>query len=355
MKNFVSANQTALCPSGVPTTFIIVLSMVSFLAFTGNLLVIITFINTVNLKTSSNYFIVNMAVSDLVSVIFTWPLYATEGMLKAGGSLITDPTLTAIFCKLGIYSKAVSYAVSILSLVLIAVDRFIATAFPLKASKVTRRIRTTFLTLCWCVPAVILVPYFVYSKTLEIEKHTFCRNMMGHLELKIYNFLGFTLFYCAPLVLIVVLYSLIMKNLRRRLEPESGERSGVMAKRLKQNQNVMKIFASIVLGFFICWTPLYVYMFLKSLYPSIFVKCLLLKLVGSLYYIFPQLSTAINPFILITLSSNYRAAIKSMCASLLQKNCSRQDRQFVPRAIAPQRQTVELLEFNILSTKITQN
>ena len=352
MKNFVSSNQT-LCPSGVPTTFIIILSTVSFLALTGNLLIILTFIKTINLKTSPNYFIVNMAVSDLVCVLFTWPLLATEGMLKVGGSLITDPTFAALFCKLGIYSKAVSYAVSILSLVLIAVDRFIATAFPLEATKITRRIRAIFLTLCWCLPALVLAPFFVYSKVVEIEEHTFCRNMMGHLELKIYNFLGFTVFYCAPLVLIAVLYSLIMKNLRRRLEPGiNGRRNAVRAKRQKQNQNVMKIFASIVLGFFICWTPLYVYMFLKSLYPTIFVKCLLLKLVGSLYYIFPQLSTAINPFILITLSSNYRTAIKSMCSCMLRKNHSG---QFAPRAIAPQGQIVELLEFNKLSTKTTHD
>ena len=67
-----------------------------------------------------------MAISDLVSVVLAWPLYATEGMLKAGGSLIADPNLATFFCKLGIYSRAVSYVVSIQSLVLIAEDRFIA-------------------------------------------------------------------------------------------------------------------------------------------------------------------------------------------------------------------------------------
>ena len=101
---------------------------------------IVTFMRIVTLKTSSNYYIVNMAISDLVSVVLNWPLYATEGMLKAGGSLITDPKLATFACKLGIYSRAVSYAVSILSLVLIAVDRFIAIVFPFKAHTITTRI-----------------------------------------------------------------------------------------------------------------------------------------------------------------------------------------------------------------------
>jgi len=53
----------------------------------------------VTLKTSSNYYIVNMAISDLVFVVLTWPLFATEGMLKAGGSLIADPKLATLACS----------------------------------------------------------------------------------------------------------------------------------------------------------------------------------------------------------------------------------------------------------------
>ena len=199
-------NQTE-CSSSVPTTFTVVLSTVSLLALTRNLLVITTFIRTVNLKTSPNYYIVNMAVSDLVCVILNWPLYATEGMLKAGGSLITNPIVAKLFCKLGIYSRALSYVVSILSLVLIAVDRFVATAFPLKASKITGKARKVFLAVCWCLPALGLIPYFVYSEIVKIEEQTFCRNMMRHLELKIYHFSGFCLillrttgFNCCPIL-----------------------------------------------------------------------------------------------------------------------------------------------------------
>ena len=74
-------NQTD-CPSSVPITFTIVLSTISLLAVAGNLLVVITFIKSLNLKTSPNYYIVNMAVSDLVCVFLNWPLYAIEAMLK---------------------------------------------------------------------------------------------------------------------------------------------------------------------------------------------------------------------------------------------------------------------------------
>ena len=82
-------NNREECSHVVATSFTVVLSTLSLLAVTGNLLVIITFIKTANLRTSPNYYIVNMAVSDLIAVILNWPLYATEGMLKPGGTLLS--------------------------------------------------------------------------------------------------------------------------------------------------------------------------------------------------------------------------------------------------------------------------
>jgi len=210
--------------------------------------------------------------------------------------------------------------------------------------------------LCWCLPAAFLVPYLIHSEIVQSDEHTFCRNMMGPNKLEIYSFLGFVVFYCVPLVLIIVLYSRIVKYLQRRKEKPDGEIRGEGSNRLRirQNQNTSKIFGSIVLGFFACWTPLYIYMFLKSLNPSILEKdkCLLLKLVGVLYYIFPVLSTAINPFILITFSSSFRTAVKSECFRFLSwKNHSHQFARV--RVVSPQEPSILLLEFTNLSKKIT--
>ena len=356
MNDSAQPGNKIFCSSDASTIFLVLLSVISLLAFTGNCLIILAFIKNINLKISHNYLIVNMAVSDLICGLFNWPLYMTEGMLKPGGNLITEPFLASLFCKLGIYVRAMSYVVSILSLVLIAVDRYIATAFPLRASRITGKMRTILLTSCWCLPAAFLVPCLIHSEIVQIDEHTFCRNMMGPNKLEIYSFLGFVVFYCVPLVLIIVLYSRIVKYLQRRKEKPGGEIRGEGSNRLRirQNQNILKIFGSIVLGFFACWTPLYIYMFLKSLYPSVVEKdtCLLLKLVGILYYIFPMLSTAINPFILITFSSSFRTAVKSECFRFLSwKNHSRHFARV--RVVSPQEPSILLLEFTNLSKKIT--
>ena len=55
------------------------------------------------------------------------------------------------------------------------------------------------------------------------------------------------------------------------------------------------------------------------LYPSIFVRDKCAELVGLFYYIFPLLSTAVNPLILIAFSSNYRSALKDLVSPLFPK------------------------------------
>ena len=180
------------------------------------------------------------------------------------------------------------------------------------------RIRKTLLFLTWFLPALSLVPFIVHVKIIEVKKQSFCRNMMSKSSFKIYYFFAFVIFYCAPLILILVLYPLIMKTLQRtRAQFQNCNRiTKGKAKRHKQEKNIMNIFGSIVFGFFVCWTPYYVYLFLKSFYPAIFIKDKCLLLAGLFYYIFPLLNTVINPFILITFSSSYRAFVKRLCSSL---------------------------------------
>ena len=287
-----------------------------------------------------------MAASDLVCVLLNWPLYATEGMLKPGGSLITNSAFATICCKMGIFSRSVSSVVSILSLMLVAVDRFIVTAFPLKALNISQKPRIFFLLISWLLPAISLVPYLFYTKIVEIENQTFCRNLTSGYLLRIYYAVAFVLFYCAPLISILILYPRIMKHLRTsrvKLDNRGGRTALASKRRLKQSRNIMKIFGSIVLTFFICWTPYYVYLFLKSFYPSIFLKDKCLFLVGLFYYLFPILSTVTNPFILILFSTSYREAIKSLCISscLLPK---RPSRRIAPVTVSKQAGSLETHE-----------
>lgn len=131
----------------------------------------------------------------------------------------------------------------------------------------------------------------------------------------IFNGVGFLLFYCIPLIIIAILYSRILKALKER--PATQNAAGGKMKNHKQNQHkkVTKILISIVVAFFVCWTPLCVYLTLKMFRPNLFLKDKCHIIVALFFYIFPTLNTAINPLILFVFSTNFRMALVNLITS----------------------------------------
>lgn len=310
----LNSSSAGVCSDIVSTLFTMGLSVISAVTLLGNILVVVTFIKTPSLRTSTNYFIVNMAVSDLFGPFFNWPLYASEGMLTTN-ILITQPSANSV-CKMAMYFRIVSQVVSVLCLVLIAVDRFVAIVFPLKVTMFSLKIRVILLSLSWIIPILCGVPYILFTGIIQVDHHTFCRFMMDEGALTVFNGVGFVLLYLIPIVMIVILYSVIMRTLKRRPKPGNLIKGRQSDKRQKQNQKILKILIAIVSAFFVCWTPLCIYMFLKKFFPALFVKDTCLLLLGLTFYICPSLSTAINPVILFTFSTNYNQALKNLFSQI---------------------------------------
>ena len=65
-------------PIGVKLGKTLGLSLIMSLALVGNLLVILVFKRNLTTRTNTNYFIVNMAVSDLLFPLFVWPTKTTQ-------------------------------------------------------------------------------------------------------------------------------------------------------------------------------------------------------------------------------------------------------------------------------------
>ena len=324
----------SMCSQIVSTTITAVISFVSISAFVGNILVTVAFLMNATLRTSPNYFIVNMAVSDLFSALTNWPLYATEGMYSRN-QVIDEPVATLV-CKLGLYSRSVSQAVSTVSLVLIVVERFIAIVHPLHVKSLTKRLRAVLLTLTWIISLLLGIPYIPFSKIVHQDQQIFCRFSWSDKELSIFYSVGFVLFYCVPLTTIVVLYSRIMKCLKRSRPTADDVQERTTIRNRRQNMAVMKVFLSIVIVFFLCWTPLCVFLLLKQAFPQVYTEDTSLLFAGLFFYIFPSLGAAINPVILFASSTNFSKALKEMLKCSKSKPCCKS------RRVSPQTDVAEL-------------
>ena len=135
--------------------FTVVTSLLMVAAVVGNIMIFVAVYTTQNLKTSANYYIVNMAVSDLLLAIVVGPWSALYYLrdLKMFASI--DMSLKSFLCKSVVFVGTFSCTVSIASLVLITVDRFIACVYPLKMKLITGKFRRIVLFLTW----ILAVPF----------------------------------------------------------------------------------------------------------------------------------------------------------------------------------------------------
>ncbi|CAH3174813.1 unnamed protein product [Porites lobata] len=139
-------NFTALKIGGIVTyCLIIIVSLVA------NSLIVILVCKTPNLKKPINYFIANMASTDLLYPLSWIPLSLSN--LHTDSFLIVAQLGQAL-CKLVPFFDNVSFVVSTQNLILIAVDRFGAVVFLLRSPLIRSKLCLFFILATWVIAIV---------------------------------------------------------------------------------------------------------------------------------------------------------------------------------------------------------
>ena len=180
-------------------------------SLTGNTIIRIIVYKTKTLRKPINFFIVNMAMSDL--------LYPIILILKGIQGLYTDSWLISVplgqaLCKLVIFVTDLSAAVSIQNLVLIAVDRFGAVMLPLRSPLISSKLCPFFILATWILAMLILSPRLVVTKLVEFSGGYVCVRRWNEVFGESSSFENYLLsnkvvFNFIPLVLIAVHYIII--------------------------------------------------------------------------------------------------------------------------------------------------
>ena len=106
------------CSEEFDVGFTVVTSLLMVAAVVGNIMIFVAVYTTQNLKTNANYYIVNMAVSDLLFVIVvgSWSTLYSLRDLKMFASI--EMSVMSFLCKSVFFVGNFSCTVSIASLVL---------------------------------------------------------------------------------------------------------------------------------------------------------------------------------------------------------------------------------------------
>ena len=277
----------------------------------GNSFIGIIVYKTHTLRKPINFFIVNMAMSDLLCSISLFPRELTY--LHTDSLPINSPLGQAL-CKLHFFLVLVSLAASVESLVLIAVDRFGAVVFPHRSPLISSKICPFFILATWIIAMAVASPYLLASKIVENPGGLQCEEQWNEafgesFSVKNYFLAIFVVFFYIPIVMLTILYSIIVIKLKSQKIP--GEQSAnAEQQRAKRNRNVFKMAIAIVLGFVLCSVPYSIcdllFNFERGSLPCGFF------VYETITYFMAVSNCAINPCICFIFSSNYRNALKRL-------------------------------------------
>ena len=136
----------------------------------ANSLIVMIVYKTPNLRKPINFFIANMASSDLLYPIFWIPWNLSQMHTKY--SFLIGGQLGQALCKLVPFFGNVSVTVSIQNLILIAVDRFGAVVFPLRSPLIRSKLCPFFILATWIVAVAISSPYLFAKELFESPTET---------------------------------------------------------------------------------------------------------------------------------------------------------------------------------------
>ena len=288
--------------------------LIFVLALIGNIFIGIIVYRTRSMRKPINFFIVNMAMSDLLFPIVYFPSIVAK--INYGYWLLGSPVGQAL-CKLHNVLLSVSVFVSIQSLVLIAVDRFGAVVFPLRSPLISSKQCRFFILTTWIIAVSAYIPKAMAFQLVEYQEGLVCvlkwnDVFVESLSHRNYVFSMLVIFWYVPLVLIAILYMTVVIKLKSQNIPGEGSANG-REQQSRRQKNVLKLSIAIVVTFMVCWLPGTIRWFLVSYQPdsTMTASC------GFQYFALiasclAHFNSAINPCISFIFSGNYRQGLKNL-------------------------------------------
>ena len=290
----------------------VAICLIIVVSLAGNSLIIMLVYKTPNLRKPINYFIANMAFSDLLYLLFN----CRSLLLSLHTSWIIGGQLGQALCKLISLFAEASAIVSIQSLILIAVDRFGAVVFPLRSPLIRSKWCPFFILGTWVVAVAVSSPYLFARKLVDNSGKMYCisrwKEAFGessshpHFKLVIY-----IMFAYVPVLLLVILYSFIFIKLKAQVHP--GEQSSnIEQQRQRRKRNVLHMSIAIISVFVFCWVPFITNILIINYRSSFtYFSCSFWLYYRVTSYI-AVANCAFNPIICFAFSSNYRLGLKRL-------------------------------------------
>ncbi|XP_049820106.1 neuropeptide SIFamide receptor [Aethina tumida] len=263
MNASLNATESAFVPElfyrhsmAMTAVYCVAYLLVFAVGLVGNFFVIAVVFRSPRMRTVTNFFIVNLAVADILVIVFCLPATLMS-------NIFVPWVLGWLMCKTVPYIQGVSVAASVYSLIAVSLDRFLAIWWPLKCQITKRRARIMiifiwFIALTTTIPWAIffdLVVIFSDAPDVQLCIEVWPDSLNGALYFLIANMV---FCYILPMILITMCYVLIWIKVWKRNIPTDTKDAQMERMQQKSKVKVVKMLVAVVILFVLSWLPLYV-------------------------------------------------------------------------------------------------
>ena len=287
-KNVWAPSYLSLLTAIIGSVFCIVITF-------GNLMIVIAVVKDPlkKLRSPFNYFVVNLAVADLIVGIVSMPIGIYNHTLEY---LKTKPDVLKRVFTVTLF---ISLTASLLCLIILSVDRYIAITFPIKyRSNLTWR-------KCWIGSFII----WILSLSLPL------------VYLKV-GYINYLMIYINTAVVIatitlVMTYIRIYKFLRGQIErmkeisrTTSNETKMLESKRTLQQKKVTRVFLWILVLFLACYIPATIIVYILQF--CTICNCESIHVMRDTTFYLLTVNSCMNPFVYALKNKHYRHALTQL-------------------------------------------
>ncbi|XP_063309422.1 urotensin-2 receptor-like [Pelobates fuscus] len=276
----------------VTYTIGVILSLMCIVGVVGNVYTLVVMCQSMRTAASMYVYIINLALADL--------LYLLTIPFIVGTYFMQEWYFGDIGCRVLFSLDFLTMHASIFTLTIMSTERYFAVLNPLGSIKRSKSYRKGITFGVWMVSLVITLPMLIMIKLVEKDNKNICLPTWSRMSYKAY----ITVLFCTS----IVGPGLVIGFLYIRLAITywlSQTESFKDTKRLPNNKVLYLIF-SIVLVFWACFLPFWIWQLLTQYSESLSISPKAARNINYLTTCLTYSNSCINPFLYTLLTKNYK-------------------------------------------------
>lgn len=284
---------------GLKALFYAIYIFIFVIGICGNVLVCYVVFRNKSMQTVTNYFITNLALSDILLCTFAVPFTPLYMFMRQW-------VFGRVLCHLVPYAQGVSVYISAFTLMSIAIDRFFVIIYPFKP-RLQVSVCYIIIFSVWGLAGLLTLPYGIFMDLIPTDSGLYCDEVWPYeSSRKAFGFSTSILQFVVPFIIITFCYMKVCIKLKNRAKSKPGAKSAKkeeMERERTRRTNRMLITMVVIFG--ASWLPINIYNLIIDFYiPA--ASWSFLNVIFFISHAAAMSSTCYNPFLYSWLNENFR-------------------------------------------------